>query len=276
MRLLPVVAISCLVLSVCMAAHATDNQIVAQPEVVTPGQTVTLKWYFTGDKVTVSGGRFGAGAVVTGRQSLTDRPMHTTRYTFDVIYHGSAPANATGGRVVKKLHSRYSVVVEVFRMPAMQPYRASNGWTVNYVKGWQHVNIPTSEMAKDGLAFFQPEEDSVERMAVAVVPVKSMTCDELMQHVESDMPTNYDKLEFISRDAVTYRNIPAILMTFRGADHSHPGTSTQSLVLTFVYAGRGYVVSARTHAARFAARRPILERMVRSFAPPTSTAGAQQ
>lgn len=272
MRLIPLFACACSLIVIGRPACAAANEILAQPNVITPGQTVTLKWYFTGDKVTVSGGRFAPGTVVTGRQQLTDRPTHTTRYTFDVSYRGSAPVADTGDRTVKRLHARYSVVVEVFKMPMMQPYHASLGWSVDYVKGWRHDNVSTSDAGKDGLVFFQPEEDSVERLAVAAMPAKALTCDELMQHVQADIPSNYDKIEFLTRDTVTYHNNPAILLTFRGADHAHPGTSTQSLILTFVQDGLAYVVSARTHAARFTARRVFLERMIHSFAPAASTA----
>src|SRR5438477_4974625 len=50
---------------------ASAKAIAVEPPVIAPGQTVTFRWYFTGNKVTVSGGRFGKGAVVTGRTSLT-------------------------------------------------------------------------------------------------------------------------------------------------------------------------------------------------------------
>ncbi len=269
MRFLTPLALCVFIGIACTTARA-DNEIAAEPSTVTPGQTVTLKWYFTGDKVILSGGRFGQGTVVTGRQQITDKPTKTTRYIFDVTYHGLAP-DSEGKQVRKQLHAHYNVVVEVFRMPSMHAYHASCGWLVNYVDGWQHVTIPTADMKKDGLVFFQPEEDSVERLAVAAMPTKAMTAEDLMQKVEADMPSHYNQVQVLSHNAITYRNIPAVLTTFSGEDTAHPGTRTQSLILAFVQGDYGYVISARTEAARYKARQPILERMLRSFVPTQTT-----
>src|SRR6266545_2241259 len=53
------------VILLCPAAFAIEpadpaaDAVAVTPGVATPGQSIKLKWYFTGDKVIVSGGRFG-------------------------------------------------------------------------------------------------------------------------------------------------------------------------------------------------------------------------
>jgi uncharacterized protein YkwD len=79
------------------------------PKPSTPGQTVTLKWYFTGTKVLVSGGRFGKGVEVTGRTTLTDTPQKTTRYTFDVWYPD--PKSTAAPKTL--IHTQYTATAEV-------------------------------------------------------------------------------------------------------------------------------------------------------------------
>jgi hypothetical protein len=270
MRLFCALVLCALIASYCPAARADKEiaanvkEVVAEPAAITPGQLITLRWYFTGDKVTVSGGRFGKGVVVTGRQKLTDKPLKTTRYTYDVYYH--APATLPDGRKeIRPLHARYDVVVEVVAMPPLSLYHASCGWQVNYLNGWQKASIDTADQPKDGLVFFQPEEDAVERLAVATMPAKEMTAADLMQQIQADLPSHYDQIQVLSRDEITYQHAPAIYTTFSAIDLTHPGTRTQSIVLAFVRDGQAYVVSARTVATRYNARRPILERLIKSF-----------
>jgi len=90
------------------AVRAADA-IAITPNPCAPGQTVTLKWYFTGTKVLVAGGRFGKGAEVTGRTSLTDTPQKTTRYTFDVWYPD--PKSAASPKA--QIHAQYTATAEV-------------------------------------------------------------------------------------------------------------------------------------------------------------------
>jgi len=91
-----------------VVARAADA-IAVTPKPCAPGQTVTLKWYFTGTKVMVSGGRFGKGVEVTGRTTLTDTPQKTTRYTFDVWYPD--PKSPTTPKTL--LHAQYTATAEV-------------------------------------------------------------------------------------------------------------------------------------------------------------------
>lgn len=264
MRFAPLFAVTLLALLPAGPVRA-DNEIAVEPGVVTPGQKVTLRWYFTGIKVVVSGGRFGKGIVVTGRQELVDRPRSTTRYTFDVIYR--PPGTAGAPAPVQPVHVRYYAVAQVFQMPPLTRYHASIGWQVSYVKGWQHDDVRTSDMKRDGLAYFQPEDDSVERLGVAVVPVKSMTAQDLLQQVQASMPNNYNQLSFGPVTQVNWAGSPALRMEFTGLDQEHPNTKVHSVVMVMVRSGLGYVVSARTWASRFQARQPLMERLVESFSP---------
>jgi len=136
---------------------------------------------------------------------------------------------------------------------------------VNCLSGWQKVRVPTPDQIKGGLVFVQPEEDAVERLAVATMPAKELTAGDVMKQVQDDMPSHYDEIKVVSRDEITYQSAPAVYMTFTGVDLAHPGTRTQSIVLAFVRDSNAYIVSARTVAARYSARRPILERLVKSF-----------
>lgn len=103
----------CLVLGGILTSLRTRAQaveaIAVTPKTVAPGQTVTLKWYFTGTKVVVAGGRFGKGTEVTGRTSLTDTPQKTTRYTFDVWY----PDGKSAANPKPLLHAQYTATAEV-------------------------------------------------------------------------------------------------------------------------------------------------------------------
>jgi hypothetical protein len=243
---------------------------------VTPGETVTLRWFFTGDRVTLSGGRFGKGLTVTGRQSITDKPTANTHYVFDVTYRAQAPVGTTGTVETKTLHARYTADVDVFQMPKTKPYTASLGWTLSYQNGWQPVNVPTAAIKKDGLVFFQPEDDSVERLAVAVLPAKELTGEQLLQNVKKDMPSHYDEVRILTCDPITCNHHSAMLTRFTGMDLTHPGTRTESVILTFVQDGRAYVVSGRTKASQYRAHGPILERLVRSFTLDHQTLSARQ
>jgi uncharacterized protein YkwD len=85
------------------------DAVAVTPKPCAPGQTVTLKWYFTGVKVLVAGGRFGKGTDVTGRTTLTDIPQKTTRYNFDVWYPD--PKSTTTPKAL--LHTQYTATAEI-------------------------------------------------------------------------------------------------------------------------------------------------------------------
>jgi hypothetical protein len=113
--------------------------------------------------------------------------------------------------------------------------------------------------------FFQKEEDSVERLAVAIMPVKDLTCADLMQKIRKDLYSYYAEIDFPEPTEQTFAAVPALLATFSAVPNTNPGTHTQSVVLAFVRAGRAYVISARTFAAKFKARQTLLESLVKSF-----------
>ncbi len=382
-------------------AHAA-GEVAVLPTVTTPGKPITIKWYFTGEKVLISGGRFGKGTVVTGKNSVTDTPQATTRYTFDVWYrvpvaaaspapnvlsgvakgpgskaiqipsvtlpapgsmfpakapaqgtptgvmpvatvptpqpkeggskaihiqevilpspgsvvpvkspsptasaavpspasHGNtppavvptappavqapgtalpagSPAVPNGGVQAPPTapaftlqHVQYTTYAEVWSgiYPAMNSYRDSHGWQVNFLSGWKRDNVPTAAEGSDGLVYFQQEDDSVERLAVAIMPSKEMTLDDLMKKVNTDVDNHYLKATLTEPVDITLHSVPAKMTTFTGLDMSHPGTQTSSVVVLFVRNGKAYVISARSNATHFNGRRPILEKMALSFA----------
>ena len=259
------------------SARAADREIVAEPETVAPGKPVTLRWYFTGEKVMVSGGRFGKGTVVTGRTAITDNPLKTTTYTFDTDYYADpAPPPAAPGpdgkteppAPRKLLHSHYTVLVEVVvpaPMPSMNSYKDPHGWQVNFVSGWKR-DVSTPDQGDKGLMFFQKEDDSVERLAVAVMPANDLTTGAMIEKVKRDLPSHYTHLTVAEPKEITHANLTAHWLIFSGLDDTHPGLRTTSVVLTVIRDGRAYVISARTSASSFKARQEILEKMVKSFA----------
>ncbi|MCW3098323.1 MAG: SCP-like extracellular [Chthonomonadaceae bacterium] len=101
-------AVSGGILTLPSASRAAEA-VAVTPKPCAPGQAVTLKWYFTGVKVLVAGGRFGKGIDVTGRTTLTDTPQKTTRYTFDVWYPD--PKSAATPKAL--LHTQYTATAEI-------------------------------------------------------------------------------------------------------------------------------------------------------------------
>ena len=290
------------------------DAVAVEPPFVTPGKPITLKWYFTGEKVLLSGGRFGKGVVVTGKTSVTDTPHTTTKYTFDVWYKTPAPKvtdpkaidpkvadpkaidpkdvapKATDPKTVDPKaadpkavdpkaavpappemilrHVQYTTYAEVWSgvYPPMKAYRDSHGWQVSVFSDWKHDNVPTAAEGSDGLVYFQQEDDSVERLAVAIMPSQTATAEEVLNKISEDVYGHYQNAKLAPPVDLTFNSVPAKMLTFTGMDLSHPGTQTSSLVLVFVRNGRSYVLSARTGAAHFNGRRPILEKILRSFA----------
>jgi len=253
-------------------AHAS-GEVVAEPPVVTPGQTVKLRWYFTGTKVVVSGGKFGTGQVVTGKMVVTDTPRKTTQYRFDVYYTVAKPAD-NGEIISEALHQRYSVTALVDDSPPdhFKTFTGNRGWKIDFLADW-HCDISTQDDGYKALMFFQKEFDSVERMAVATLPADSHTAAEIMAKALADTPGHYQNLKIEPAASVTIRGVAGSAAQFSGDDDSHPGVRTTSLLYTVVYAGRAYVLSARTRASGFLMRRSHLEHMLKSFVLPNSAPG---
>src|SRR5258706_15035085 len=161
-------AFACALMLVCIITNAKSlpsKYVLADRNPIKLGETVTLRWYFTGTKVMVSGGQFGSGADVTGITAVTDTPVKPTQYTFDVDYLGT-PAGATDAAVKVPLHAKYSVTVQVVS-GAEEPtvtYVNPYGWQVSYLKAWKRDNVELPDPANNALMYFQPEEDSIERL----------------------------------------------------------------------------------------------------------------
>lgn len=258
-------------------AIQTDRKgqaVVAEPESVYAGEPVTLRWYFTGKKVTVSGGRFGKGVVVTGRTSIADRPTKTTRYTFVVDYVGQKTDETTGKPEMKPLQATYTVVAQV--APPLHvdfsTYRDRYGWQITCLKGWKRDPVDLPDPSNNALMYFQPEDDSVERMAVSILPSEQMSATDLMGKAQKSLTSNYEQLQVLSDKETTFAGVPAVFSIFTGMDLAHPGTRTESVLLAFVKNGRAYVVSARTAARQFRLRQPMLEKIVHSFTFTNTTA----
>lgn len=256
-------------LSPLIAARAElePRAVACEPGVTAPGQPVTLRWYFTGTKVLLSGGKFGNGTVVTGKTEAIDRPDKTTRYTFDVWYK-PPPDPAKPEVKPAQVHVQYSAVAAVDKLAS---FHAPEGFDVRILKGWRTDSFAPEPGSK--VYFFQPEEDSVERLAVAVVPIKEgMTVAEMMEKVRGDVPQHYTKVEFVSLYDLSRHMEPAQITQFKGIDTTHPNTRTQSIILVHNHRGKAYVVSARTHADKFLERAPLLDGLVRSLTFPSTTA----
>lgn len=262
MRLIPTLIV-CLLFAFAGVNALAANEIDA-PTVISPGQTATLKWYFGGVKLTISGGQFAVGTVITGRQSLKVSPKKTTTYLFDLYYHPGVAVEAQKTDTGKLVHVQYKATIEVLSgtQPGMLSYKGSHGWRVNYQTGWKAM--PNRE-GSDDLIYFQQEEDAVERLAVAVVPVKNKTALQLLEEVRSDIPSNYTHYEMQSQTEFTHQSLPAVLATFTGNGQAHPDTRTTSMLMVLVNGDMGYVISVRTHADRLKLRQSVLDKILHSF-----------
>lgn len=262
MRWLPPLAV-CLLLTFTNVLALAANEIEA-PSVVSPGQMATLKWNFSGVKLTVSGGQFPPGTQITGRQSLKVSPKKTTTYLFDLYYHPGVAVEAQKTATNKLVHVQYKATIEVLSgiQPGMLSYKGSRGWRVNYQTGWKAM--PNRE-GSDDLIYFQQEEDAIERLAVAVVPVKNKTAMQLIEEVRGDIPSNYTHYELQSQSEFTHQGLPAVLSTFTGNGHTYPDTRTTSMLMVLVNGDMGYVVSVRTYADRLKLRQPVMDKILHSF-----------
>ncbi|MDE2126868.1 MAG: hypothetical protein KGJ62_09790 [Armatimonadetes bacterium] len=250
-------------LSMAPIVASATGEVAATPAIVAPNQLVTLHWYFTGSRVTVRGGRFGVGKVVTGLTSVTDHPRVTTTYTFDAWYRAPATVAGAGSRATVPVHVQYSVTVPVVKLAT---YHDSHGWSISYVGGWRHDNQYVAGEGSDGLVYFQQAMDSVERLTVAVIPETRSSCADVVQQIQQDIPNHYTAIKLAAVVPTTFHAMPAIWSGFTGGDESHPGVRTRSLILTLMHGGKAYVVSARTAVWNYTARLPLLKTLVESLA----------
>ncbi|HLJ54675.1 MAG TPA: hypothetical protein VKT77_06510 [Chthonomonadaceae bacterium] len=246
--------------AICARAELEPKAVAVEPGVVMPGQPITLRWYFTGNKVVVSGGRFGKGTVVTGKTQITDRPEKTTRYAFDVWYN-PPPDPAKPEVKPAQVHVQYTAVAAVDKLTS---FHGPEGFDVRLIKGWRTDSFSPEPGSK--VYFFQEEEDSVERVAVAVVPIKEgETVATVMEKVRGDVPSHYTKVEFVSLYDMPRKQDQAQITHFKGIDSTHPNTRTESIVVVYIHGNKAYVASGRTYADKFAERGPLLDGLVRSL-----------
>ena len=243
-------------------AHAANE--IAAPSVISPGQTATLRWYFTGAKLTVSGGQFAPNTDITGRQSLKVSPKKTTTYLFDLAYRPDAPADAQQSATTKLVHVQYKVTIEVLTTPltGVLSYKGTHGWRISYPANWK---VMPYHPGNDDLIFFQEEEDAVERLAVSVVPVQGKTVDQLIDEVRSDIPSNYTHYVLLAQTEFTHQGLPTLLATFSGNAAAHPDTRTTSMLMVLINGDWGYVISTRTASDRLKLRQTQMERLLHSF-----------
>jgi hypothetical protein len=208
----------------------------------------------------VSGGGFGAGKELKGRTSAQDRPTRVTTYVVEPI----GPAKLRGNKTAPK---RYRLLVDVYAgtFPKLATYTDTRGWSMDVIAGWNRYVVDLPDPGNNELVYFQPEEDSVERTAVSIVPVRDMDAMQLMRKVETEIPTQYDMLTRTGLKETKQGGLKAAWMTFTGTELSHPDTPTKSMVLAFVKGPRGYVISARTSANDYASREKLLRCLIRSF-----------
>lgn len=241
------------------------NEITCDKNPIAPGETVKLRWFFTGDKVTVVGGGFGKGAVVTGKSGITDKPTTTTRYTFTTNYISESKDPKTGGIIRKPIKSVYSIVIEVEPEKAWLNMFKSGRYQVAYRRGWKADAVNLQGEGNDALVYFQKEDDSVERMSVAVMAANDMTNEDLIKKVRASIPGSYSEIINIGEEPMTIGGTPAIKFTFAGKASTHPNILTHTILAVFVKDSRAYVVSMRTFSAQYEARKRLMEKMLSSF-----------
>lgn len=230
----------------------------ASPQQALPGQSVTFYLPRGAIRIRVAGGGFQSETDLTGQSLATDTPSQTSVYRFTYWI-----CTESGAR-------RRTEVVPVTRLvgafPRLATYWDWRRWRIDCVAGWNRYVTPQTDPANNGLIFFQPVEDSPERITVAIVPVRDLTASELMRQVLIEAPTQYDVMQEHYAKETTHGGLPAAWAEFSGLDRALAGIPTRSMVLAFVRDGRGYVISARAREAEFRAKEPLLRALVRSFA----------
>ncbi len=239
-----------------------------EPNPAVIGQIVTFYWPSGTVKVLAAGGGFGPGTILLGDTPVTDTPKRATSYRFDVWYWSVVDGPVKGPPAPHMVHRQYWRTLQVYAetFPPLTSYHDWRRWQIDYVRGWNRYATPEADPANNAVIYFQPAEDSVERVVVAITPADVSTSAELMQQVLREIPTQYDVLENIQEKETTHCSLPARWMTFEGVEQSHPDIRTHSIVLAFVRDGKGYVISARTYASHYDAQEPLLRNLVRSFA----------
>jgi hypothetical protein len=247
------------------ADEAPRLAVVVEPRQITVGETVSVKFNFAADKVLITGGRFPKGRPVTNKTRLDDKPTQSTVYIVDAWYRPQAPGETKPA--AKQIHVRYTASVNVLpSLPAPTVYKhKSGGWQVQLPKGWRADGVSLPNPKQNALVFLQPTEDSIERIAISIMPYKKNTCSELIQDVLTSAPSSYEKVESEEPTQTQLMGADGSRVIFKGIDNAHPGKRSKSLVLACVKDGIAYVLSARTLEQNFVGRVRLFEKMLKSF-----------
>jgi hypothetical protein len=164
-------------------------------------------------------------------------------------------------------HQRIKVAVDVYsgKFPRLATYRDPHLWHIDVLAGWNRNVVPRSDPAHEALVYFQPQEDSAERVAVAIQPMPHTTSAELMHKAMDDAPTQYDVLKDVQQKETTQCGVTAQWVTFTGLDRALPDVPVRAVVVAFVRNGEGYVISARAQEAMYDQWEKPLRCLVRSF-----------
>src|SRR5579871_6241799 len=207
--------------------------VTAEPNPCLPGQTVTFYLPDGVKRGTVLGGRFKQRRALKPHELVTDEPKRTTTYTFDLLDSGESSEDRHNAPK-RMRHQRYTLTIEVLigKFPRLTTYHNPQHWSIDTVNGWIRNVIPQEDPATESLIYFQPEDDSPERVSVAVRSVKETTCANLMNTALMDAPTQYDVFEHIQQKETMQCGVQATWATFDGLDRSLPDTPTKSMILT--------------------------------------------
>lgn len=251
--------------------------LTVEPDMLLPGQSATFRWPAGATRVTASGGGFGYQKSFAGQTMATDTVYHTTTYRFNLWYPEDTSPSGIAGLHHPVGHQEVEVTVPVYRgnYPAIKTYHSPHRWGIDYLADWKYFDVPFDDPANNDLIYFEREEDSMERLAVAIVPVGRSTSADLLRKAISDGASDYDSVTEVQQKSTIQCGVPATWMTFRGVLHGHADDPIRSMVLVFIRNHRGFVVSARTLESQYSKRANLLHCLVRSITE-TSVASPQK
>jgi hypothetical protein len=252
--------------ALAQAAPESRPAVSADPNPCLPGQTVKFYPPKEAKRVLITGGAFAKQTDVTAQPLITDKLVKTTTYRFELTVPGAQPASGKPAPLIKQ---SYAVTANVYegKFPPFATYFDTRDWRIDVPAGWNRYTVPSVDPVNNAVLYFQPAEDSPDRIAVAIVPVTKETDSKtLLRQVLAEAPSQYDVFLDAVQKETTQSGLPAAWMTFKGMDQALPGIPTRSMVLTLVRDGRGYVVSARTRESDYPAKEKFLRCLVRSLA----------
>lgn len=245
---------------------AVEDRVTIESSYIIPGQSVVFHFPPGAKKVVAYGGRFGKGLDVTKEKNLTDEPLKTTDYGFDIFNQAKPEKGGKAKTQEPKPSAHFHVTAEVYtgKFPPLTTYNDTRGWHIDTIAGWNAYPSELPDPANNALIYLEQQEDGAERVAVAILPT-TMTNSELMKKVMMETPTQYDVLNVIDQKETTQYGVQATWLNFKGVDPSLPNVPTRSMVMTFVKDGKGYVISGRMKADQFKEREKLIRCLMRSF-----------